>query len=41
MDKERKDPIDKDDEIVQEDIKNETIEEILVEDGQDFVNEEK
>lgn len=41
MDKERKDPIDKDDEIVQEDIKNETSEEILVEDGQDFVNEEK
>ena len=41
LDKERKDPIDKDDEIVQEDIKNETSEEILVEDGQDFVNEEK
>lgn len=41
MDKERKDPIDKDDEIVQEDIKNETSEEILVEDGQDLVNEEK
>ena len=41
MDKERKDPIDKDEEIVQEDIKNETSEEILVEDGQDFVNEEK
>lgn len=41
MDKERKDPIDKDEEIVQEDIKNETSEEILVEDGQDLVNEEK
>lgn len=41
LDKERKDPIDKDDEIVQEDIKNETSEEILVEDGQDLVNEEK
>ena len=41
LDKERKDPIDKDDEIVQEDIKNETSEEILVEDGQDFVNEKK
>lgn len=41
LDKERKDPIDKDDEIVQEDIKNETSEEILVEDGQDFVKEEK
>ncbi|MGP1584778.1 nucleotide exchange factor GrpE [Peptostreptococcus stomatis] len=41
MDKERKDPIDKDKEIVQEDIKNETSEEILVEDGQDLVNEEK
>jgi len=41
LDKERKDPIDKDKEIVQEDIKNETSEEILVEDGQDLVNEEK
>lgn len=41
LDKERKDPIDKDEEIVQEDIKNETSEEILVEDGQDLVNEEK
>ena len=41
MDKERKDPIDKDEEIVQEDIKNETSEEILVQDGQDLVNEEK
>lgn len=41
MDKERKDPIAKDEEIVQEDIKNETSEEILVEDGQDLVNEEK
>lgn len=41
MDKEKKDPIDKDEEIVQEDIKNETSEEILVEDGQDLVNEEK
>lgn len=41
LDKERKDPIDKDDEIVQEDIKNETSEEIQVEDGQDLVNEEK
>ena len=41
MDKERKDPIDKDEEIVQEDIKNETSEEILVEDGQDLVHEEK
>lgn len=41
MDKERKDPIDKDEEIVQEDIKNETSEEILVEDGQDLVNEER
>lgn len=41
LNKERKDPIDKDEEIVQEDIKNETSEEILVEDGQDLVNEEK
>ncbi len=41
LDKERKDPIDKDEEIVQEDIKNEISEEILVEDGQDLVNEEK
>ena len=41
LDKERKDPIDKNEEIVQEDIKNETSEEILVEDGQDLVNEEK
>lgn len=41
LDKERKDPIDKDEEIVQEDIKKETSEEILVEDGQDLVNEEK
>lgn len=41
LDKERKDPIDKDEEIVQEDIKNETSGEILVEDGQDLVNEEK
>lgn len=41
LDKERKDPIDKDEEIVQEDIKNETSEEILVEDVQDLVNEEK
>lgn len=41
LDKERKDPIDKDEEIVQEDIKNETSEEILAEDGQDLVNEEK
>lgn len=41
LDKERKDPIDKDEEIVQEDIKNETSEEILVEAGQDLVNEEK
>lgn len=41
LDKERKDPIDKDEEIVQEDIKNETSEEILVEDGQELVNEEK
>ena len=41
LDKEKKDPIDKDEEIVQEDIKNETSEEILVEDGQDLVNEEK
>lgn len=41
LDKERKDPIDKDEEIVQEDIKNETSEEILVEDGQDLINEEK
>ena len=41
LDKERKDSIDKDEEIVQEDIKNETSEEILVEDGQDLVKEEK
>ncbi len=39
MDKEIKDPIDMDQEIVQEDIKEETKEEIMVEDGQGLAEE--
>lgn len=39
MDKEIKDPIDMDQEIVQEDIKEETKEEIILEDGQELAEE--